>query len=111
VVTHAAFVTENLHWLVVESLSRRRVWRVFCSGSKATGPPTCFFIVVSAGDGADFKMQCSPELSLGGTAPLQIISFCTPRSAFLRHLYQSALSMTLSTVLSQSMSFSVFSDS
>lgn len=98
-----------------------RLWQKICTGwglCLYPGPRCGGFSAlawpcrgVSTGAGADFKMQCSPDLCLGGTAALQIISFCTPKSASLRHLYLSDLSVTLSTVLSLSMSFSVCSDS
>lgn len=39
------------------------------------------------------------------------LSLCNPKSTCLRHLYLSDLSVTLSTVLSLSKSFPVFSDS
>lgn len=103
-------MTENLHRLVVVPLPRCEVWRDSCSGSGApVSSPTWFCRAVSSGACADFQMHCRPDLCLCGTSALQITFFCTSKLAFLRHLCQSDLSVN--TVLSLSMSFSVFSDS
>lgn len=60
---------------------------------------------------ANFRLQCRPDLCLCSTSVLQIMSFCMPRSVFLRHIYTSDLSVTLNTALSLSVSLSGFSGS
>lgn len=57
-----------------------------------------FFGMVHVGAVADFTMQGCTKPCLCDTVGLQIISFCSPKSASLRHLYLHDLSVTLSFI-------------